>query len=111
MVTEYMTPQIVRTFARAGYDWLWLDNEHSHHSYESIQEVIRTAEDLGVITLLRVTQGMYHLIARGLDMGGERNYCAACGDGGAGAADRGLREVSPGGEAGLRDTAEFVSGA
>ena len=69
VIIEHMTPHTVRTFGRAGYDWLWLDNEHAHHSYETIQEAVRTANDIGMITLLRVTQGEYPLIARALDMG------------------------------------------
>lgn len=69
VVIEYMTPQTVRTLAQAGYDWLWLEREHGHHSYGTIQEVVRTANDLGVLTLLRVTQTDYALIARALDLG------------------------------------------
>ena len=49
---EHMEPQIVRTLARAGFDWIWVDNEHSYHSNDKLYQVIRTAEDLGVITLL-----------------------------------------------------------
>jgi 2-keto-3-deoxy-L-rhamnonate aldolase RhmA len=65
---EYMAPHVVRTFARAGFDWIWIDNEHGYQSYESIVHVTRTADDLGVITLVRVTQGDYPLIAQALDM-------------------------------------------
>ena len=68
VLIEHMTSQVVRTMARAGYDWLWVENEHSYHSYESIYRVVRTAEDLGIITLLRVTQGEYARIAQALDM-------------------------------------------
>ncbi len=65
---EHMTPTVVRTIARAGFEWIWIDNEHGHHSYETIFEVARTAEDVGLITLLRVTQGDYSHIAQALDM-------------------------------------------
>ncbi len=71
VIVEYMYPHTIRTLARAGFDWLWLDNEHAHHSYERIQEAIRTAEDVGVITVLRVTNTDYSLIARGLDLGAD----------------------------------------
>lgn len=66
---EHMTPQTVRVLARAGFDWLWIENEHAPHSYESIQEVIRTADDVGIVTLVRVSQPEYSLIAKALDMG------------------------------------------
>lgn len=65
---EYMTPPAVRTFARAGFDWLWIDNEHGCHSYETIGHVVRTAEDVGIMSILRVTQGNYDRIAQALDM-------------------------------------------
>lgn len=68
-VMEHMTPHTVRTLARAGFDWLWLENEHSPHSYETIQEVIHSAEHTGIHTLLRVAQTDYSLIAKALDMG------------------------------------------
>ena len=68
VMTEYMEPQIVRSIARAGFDWVWVDNEHAHHSDDKLFEVIRTAEDLGVITLLRVRQNFYAYIAHTLDM-------------------------------------------
>ncbi len=71
MMVEYLTPHTTRTLARAGYDWLWLDGEHGHHSYESMQAVIRTADDVGIIALVRVAQTDYSLIARALDMGAD----------------------------------------
>lgn len=69
VIHEYLTPHTVRSFARAGYDWLWIDTEHSFPGYETVQEVIRTADDMGIVTLLRVTQDDYALIARALDLG------------------------------------------
>jgi 2-keto-3-deoxy-L-rhamnonate aldolase RhmA len=68
-VLEHMTPHTIRTLKRAGFHWLWVENEHSPHSYETIQEVVRTADDVGIMSILRVTQGEYALIARALDMG------------------------------------------
>ena len=66
---EFMVPHTVRVLARAGYDWLWIDNEHSCHSYQAIQEVVRTCDDVGIMSILRVAQSEYALIARALDMG------------------------------------------
>lgn len=68
VMLEHVTPMMVRTFARAGYEWLWLDNEHAHQSYETLYEAIRTAEDYGVMTLLRVTSDDYARIAQAYDM-------------------------------------------
>jgi 4-hydroxy-2-oxoheptanedioate aldolase len=67
-MVHFMTPDVVRAYARAGFDWIWIDNEHGHHSYESIYDIARTADDVGIITILRVPDTEYHLIARALDM-------------------------------------------
>ncbi len=68
VMTEYMEPAVVRAIARAGFDWIWVDNEHAYHSDDKLYEVIRTAEDVGVMTLVRVRQGDYANIAHTLDM-------------------------------------------
>jgi len=68
VIVNFMNPDVVRAFARAGFDWVWIDNEHSYHSYETIYEIARTAEDVGIVTILRVPDTEYHLIARALDM-------------------------------------------
>ena len=68
-IVENMTPHVVRTMARAGFDWLWLELEHTHHGYETMQEIARTADDVGIITILRVPQMEYAFIARALDLG------------------------------------------
>jgi 2-keto-3-deoxy-L-rhamnonate aldolase RhmA len=54
---------------RAGFDWLWVDNEHAAHSYNILQDVVRCADDVGLVTLLRVAQNHYPLIAQALDIG------------------------------------------
>ncbi len=66
---EYMTPATVRAMKRAGYDWLWVDNEHAAHDYATLQEVIRCADDVGLVTLLRVANIDYARIAQALDVG------------------------------------------
>ncbi|MCP4642775.1 MAG: hypothetical protein GY851_20175 [bacterium] len=66
---EFMVPHTVRLMARAGFEWLWIDNEHSCHSYESIIDVARAAEDLGIMSILRVAQDEYPRIAQAYDMG------------------------------------------
>lgn len=68
VLLEYATPMMVRTLARAGYEWLWIDNEHAQHSYETLYEVIRTAEDVGIASIVRVTSDDYGRIAQALDM-------------------------------------------
>jgi 2-keto-3-deoxy-L-rhamnonate aldolase RhmA len=66
---EYVTPQSVRTLHRAGFDWLWIESEHAPQSYVAVQEAVRTANDLGMMSILRVTDTDYPLIAQAYDMG------------------------------------------
>jgi len=70
-ILEYMRPQTARILALAGYDWIWIDNEHCAHSYESIQEVIRTAHDVGITSIVRVGKTDYSRIAQIFDIGAD----------------------------------------
>jgi 2-dehydro-3-deoxyglucarate aldolase/4-hydroxy-2-oxoheptanedioate aldolase len=66
---EYTVPHTVRTFARAGYEWLWIDCEHNATGLDSVLELARTAQDVDIATIVRVPQGEYAHIARTLDTG------------------------------------------
>ncbi len=69
VVLEYTVPHTVRTFAQAGYEWLWLDLEHNAIGIETVLELVRTAQDVGIATIVRVPQAEYAHIARTLDTG------------------------------------------
>ena len=69
MLLEHMSPATVRTMARAGYDWLWLDDEHSPYAYNVLRDCIRTADDIGIVPIVRVAQLDYARIAQALDCG------------------------------------------
>lgn len=66
---EYAAPHTVRTFARAGYEWLWIDLEHNAIGLDTVLELGRTAQDVGIATIVRVPQAEYAYIARTLDTG------------------------------------------
>ncbi|MFO7973564.1 MAG: aldolase/citrate lyase family protein [Candidatus Hydrogenedentota bacterium] len=66
---EYAVPHTVRTFARAGYEWLWIDLEHNALALDTVLELGRTAQDVGIATIVRVPQSEYAYIARTLDTG------------------------------------------
>ena len=68
-VSEHANAHVVRTMARAGFEWLWLENEHAHQSYETVRDVARTCEDVGIVCIMRVAQAEYTLIAKALDIG------------------------------------------
>lgn len=66
---EYTVSHTVRTLARAGYEWLWIDLEHNAIGLDTVLELGRTAQDVGIATIVRVPQAEYAYIACTLDTG------------------------------------------
>jgi len=60
---------VAEIMARAGYDWLTVDMEHSAISLENAQELIRVIELCGVAPLVRVGHNDPNLIKRVMDAG------------------------------------------
>ncbi len=71
LVWEIATPAAAWALKRAGYDFCWIDTEHSEHSFETIAAFMRTAHDAQLPTFVRVPAAEYHLIARTLDCGAD----------------------------------------
>lgn len=62
-------PAVAEIMARAGFDWLTVDMEHSALSFDQAQELIRTVDLCGVTPLVRVTKNDPDLIKRFMDIG------------------------------------------
>jgi 4-hydroxy-2-oxoheptanedioate aldolase len=58
-----------RVLARAGFDWLTLDLEHSAIDWSQAAAVFAAVADAGCVPLARVPEGNHHLIKRVLDAG------------------------------------------
>lgn len=58
-----------RVLARAGFDWLTLDLEHSAIDWNRAAAVFAVVADAGCVPLARVPEGNHHLIKRVLDAG------------------------------------------
>lgn len=58
-----------RVLARAGFDWLTLDLEHSAIDWSQAAAVLAAVADAGCVPLVRVPEGNHHLIKRVLDAG------------------------------------------
>ncbi len=58
-----------RVLARAGFDWLTLDLEHSAIDWSQAAAVFAVVADAGCVPLARVPEGSHHLIKRVLDAG------------------------------------------
>ena len=62
-------PSIAEIMARAGFDWLTVDMEHSAITLQQAQQLIQVIELCGVIPLVRVGENNSNLIKRGMDAG------------------------------------------
>lgn len=60
---------IAEIFAKAGFDWVVVDLEHSTISIEKAGELIRTIDLVGVSPLVRLTSNDTNLIKRVMDAG------------------------------------------
>lgn len=71
MITEFRTPEVVRMIAAVGFDFVFIDTEHSQFTLETVVDMIRAAKSTNLTCLVRVPDLEYHLIARTLDAGAE----------------------------------------
>lgn len=62
-------PGIAEIFARAGFEWLVVDMEHSTISIEQAGELIRTIDLAGAVPLVRLTSNDINQIKRVMDAG------------------------------------------
>jgi 2-keto-3-deoxy-L-rhamnonate aldolase RhmA len=62
-------PSTAEAISEAGFDWVWIDMEHSPATLETITTFLRTSQPLSLTTFVRVPDAHYHLIARTLDCG------------------------------------------
>lgn len=62
-------PAIAEIMARAGFDWLAVDLEHSVITVAQAEEIIRTIDLCGVTPLVRLTSNNEDLIKRVMDSG------------------------------------------
>lgn len=62
-------PALVEAAGHAGYDFVLLDMEHGPGTFENLQNLIRAANVVGVMPLVRVPRGTDIWIDRALDVG------------------------------------------
>jgi 2-dehydro-3-deoxyglucarate aldolase/4-hydroxy-2-oxoheptanedioate aldolase len=64
-------PSVVRIMANAGYDFLFIDVEHTLLSPETLVSVVQMARACGISPIVRIQDAEYHLIANILDSGAD----------------------------------------
>jgi len=71
MVVDWRSPGIAQILAGAGFDFLFIDMEHSPFSTETMAEIIRAARLCGITPLVRTSDDAYFLLSRALDAGAQ----------------------------------------
>jgi 2-keto-3-deoxy-L-rhamnonate aldolase RhmA len=69
MMTEFNHTGIPLLLADAGFDFFFLDMEHGTYDLPMAANIIRVARLANIAPIVRVPDGMYHLIATVLDAG------------------------------------------
>src|SRR3954467_2945856 len=65
------SPEVPRILAAAGLHWSYLDSEHGGFDLETLQDLIRAANEAGLCPIVRVAELQYPLVARALDCGAQ----------------------------------------
>ena len=63
------SPTMADIASRCGFDWIWVDMEHTPMSYESVQTMLQAMSGSGVPTIVRVPGNDEVMIKRALDTG------------------------------------------
>ena len=67
----YRAPEIVRCFAAAGFDYVFIDQEHGSFNLETVHDMITASKTCGITPIVRVGELQYTLCARLLDQGAQ----------------------------------------
>jgi len=67
----YRAPEIVRCFAAAGFDYVFIDMEHGSYNLETVHDMITASKAAGITPIVRVGEVQYTLCARLLDQGAQ----------------------------------------
>lgn len=71
MTVEFRSPSIAQIFATSGFDFMFIDTEHSPYGIETVADIIWASKAADICPIVRVTDLEYHLIARTFDLGAQ----------------------------------------
>jgi 2-dehydro-3-deoxyglucarate aldolase/4-hydroxy-2-oxoheptanedioate aldolase len=63
------SPELARIYAAAGFDFIFIDTEHTAFGMETVADMITVARLSDIVPIVRVANAEYHLVARALDAG------------------------------------------
>jgi 2-keto-3-deoxy-L-rhamnonate aldolase RhmA len=69
--SQLRSPEIARVLAAAGFDFAFIDTEHGGFDLETVQDICRVSNLVGLAPIVRVADMQYALIARALDCGAQ----------------------------------------
>ena len=67
----FRSPDVARTFAAGGFDYVFIDMEHTGFDLETVQDMIRASVESGITPIVRPCELLYSLCARLLDAGAQ----------------------------------------
>jgi 2-dehydro-3-deoxyglucarate aldolase/4-hydroxy-2-oxoheptanedioate aldolase len=67
----YRSAEVPRALAAAGFDYVFIDMEHSSFDLPAVHEMIRASADCGITPIVRIGELLYSLAARLLDSGAQ----------------------------------------
>src|SRR6202162_4624630 len=68
---QLRSQDVVRILAAAGFHWAFVDTEHGGFDLETVQDLCRIAQYVGLSPVVRVADMQYSLVARALDSGAQ----------------------------------------
>jgi 2-keto-3-deoxy-L-rhamnonate aldolase RhmA len=68
-VRYFRSWEIAAMMASAGFDFLFIDTEHSAYGLETVSDLCRAAVMAGITPLVRIPEIQYSLLSRPLDLG------------------------------------------
>jgi 2-dehydro-3-deoxyglucarate aldolase/4-hydroxy-2-oxoheptanedioate aldolase len=66
---NFRSAEIPKLLAAAGFQWAFVDTEHGNFDLETVNDVCRVANLVGLCPIVRVADFQYSLVARALDCG------------------------------------------
>ncbi len=70
-ISRLRSNDIPRIYASAGFDFVFIDMEHTCFSQETVADLIQTARACDIVPLVRVPEAEYVWVARALDAGAQ----------------------------------------
>lgn len=70
-ISRLRSPEIARLYAAAGFDFIFIDMEHSAFGLEIVGDIIAMARIAGIVPIVRVPQAEYAYVARIIDQGAQ----------------------------------------